>query len=108
MMLGTGTRGWKARSVIETWKLDGGGVTTIETQSCRHCQAVLVLLERDLPKCPGAKKAEGFCTNCNSVLCGSCAKKTINAPSAKEACRPFTEVVEESLRKQALRRACGL
>lgn len=104
----TGIRGFRARGVIERQSLDGGPVERVETQSCRHCQSVLVVLERDLARMPGSKKAEGFCAHCNSVLCRECALKMINAASAKEACRPFIEVVEASARKQALLRACGL
>ena len=102
------TRGWRARGLIERESLDGGPVERVETQSCRHCQSVLVVLERDLVRMPQAKKAVGFCSNCQSVLCYTCSIRLMQAPSARDACMPFMEVIEASYRRIAFRQALGL
>lgn len=95
----TRTRGRRLRGYGYVENLDSGQKRERDTQNCNHCQQQLTV---------GTAEIDGFCSHCQSVVCPRCARLGQQAASAREACKPWAEKIEESIRRQAQRRAIGL
>ena len=88
-------RGIQARGLQIRFEADTDKRIEWETHTCRHCQQVI-----DIPHGSSADDIGGFCERCNSVVCRQCA--------AKQVCSPFSDRIEQALRRQARRQAMGL